>query len=160
MPRKQAVEWIPCSSRNDLVSRLKNDSAFAEFEEARDWGFFCVDEDSILAVGYTNFGINPSAFRIGENIIFGAGDYVANYSCLSKNIIYRYHVPTVFHEFVFLEENKFLIRDEICFVLVDGKGNEVWSFCPGIINEYGFNGNEIVGITDEGVGFKASIPGF
>lgn len=158
MPGKQVFEWIPCSSRSDLMSRLKDDSSFAEFEEAKDWGFFCIQEDLILAIGYVDFGISPSAFRVDESVIFGAGEYVAGYNCLSKKLVYKYQVPTVFHEFVFLEKNRILIRDEICFILIDDKGNEIWSFCPGMINEYRFNGDEIVGVTDEGVNFKTSIP--
>lgn len=158
MLNKKNIEWTPCSSKNEMISRLKENFFLAELDEARDWGFFHINENSTLAIGYTDYGIKPSAFKIEGHIIFGAGQYVAKYDPSEKGLTYQYKVPTVFHEFITLDKYNFLIRDEICFILINDSGDEIWSFCPGLIDKYTLNGTSIEGATDEGIIFKTDLP--
>jgi len=83
---------------------------------------------------------------------------LVGYDVSSRSIIFKYTMPTVFHEFVRFEKDELIVRDEIGFVGISYDGDERWNFCIDVIANYEINQSIICGKTEEGESFKFSIP--
>lgn len=156
--------WVPCDSRNDLDGRL---AAFrgvtilplVEAEDANTWGFVKVptEEPAVLPVGYADVGLTPEVIVESGILLVGITELVAGVDLSTGALVFRYRMPTVFHEFVRIDESGVLVRDEIGFVLLSLDGQERWTFCKDLIQDYELTGNELVVTTFDGERFTAEV---
>ncbi len=137
LPRSdEGITWTHCDSRAGLEARLAGMSGkvfeMLTTKDANTWG--CVNlGDACIPLGYANLGLTPQVSVWDSLIIVGISQIVACYDSTTGRILYRYDMPTVFHEFVVFGENYYLIRDEIGFVGLSYAGAEVWSASCGDI---------------------------
>ncbi len=137
LPRSdEGITWTHCDSRAGLEARLAGMSGkvfeMLTTKDANTWGYVNLG-DACIPLGYANLGLTPQVSVWDSLIIVGISQIVACYDSTTGRILYRYDMPTVFHEFVVFGENYYLIRDEIGFVGLSYAGAEVWSASCGDI---------------------------
>ncbi|GHC31995.1 hypothetical protein GCM10010082_27890 [Kushneria pakistanensis] len=150
--------WVSCESRYALIAQLPPDQEVVETESPNSWGYVDFESDVVVPVGYSDMGLQPLAVRLGERVFVGIDELLIGYDCFGRYILFKYNMPTIFHEFVRFDQHEFIVRDEIGFVGISYSGDERWSFCIDIIASYRIDQALIVGLTEGGEDFKFSIP--
>jgi hypothetical protein len=163
MTRNQFVEWrwTPCDSRSDLEARLEKAKGRVlqtlVGQEANAWGYAAGDA-AIVPIGYANLGLTPNVIGSDTTIFVGSSETLTALDAKTGASIFRYDMPTVFHEFVRIEDDHLLVRDETGFVALSHQGRERWKgLCADIIEDYEIDGAVIAGRTLEGAEFKFVI---
>lgn len=158
--------WVPCDSRSDLEARLAalrgvKVLRLVETEGANTWGFLNVpsEEPLVLPVGFADVGLVPAAILVDGLLLLGITEVVVGIELSTGALAFRYRVPTVFHEFVRVDENGVLVQDEIGFVLLSLHGEELWKFSRDLIQDYKLTGNELVVTTLDGERFNVEVGG-
>ncbi len=152
-------QWVPCDSCSALVAQLpKNACELLTTDSPNNWGYVAFDLDVVIPIGYADIGLIPLAIRLGNRAFVGINELLVGYDCSSQTALFKYKMPTVFHEFVRFDRDGLIVRDEIGFVGVSYDGNERWNFCIDIIGSYEINKSTILGKTGEGKNFKFVIP--
>jgi len=150
--------WVPCESYAALVAALpKNACELLTTSDANSWGYITFDSDAIIPIGYADIGLLPLGVKRGNRIFIGIDELLVGY-CSSQAVLFRYKMPTVFHEFVRFDQDGLIARDEIGFVGVSYDGDERWNFCIDVIASYEIDRSTILGKTEEGESFKFTIP--
>jgi hypothetical protein len=150
--------WVSCDSRNALVAQLPpNACELLMTDSPNSWGYIAFDADVIVPIGYADMGLLPLAMRHGNRIFVGIDELLIGYDWTSRSVLFRYKMPTVFHEFVRFDQNELIVRDEIGFVGISYVGDERWNFCIDVIASYEINQSTILGKTEEGKSFKFTI---
>jgi len=151
--------WVPCDSRNTLVAQLSpNVCELFMTDSPNSWGYMIFDSSVIVPVGYADMGLLPVAVKHGDRIFIGIDELLVGYDGAGCSCLFKYKMPTVFHEFVRFDQNELIVRDEIGFVGLSYAGNERWNFCIDLITDYEINQANISGRTEEGESFKFTIP--
>lgn len=157
--------WEAADSRNDLrarVERLDRDVVLpmVEAEEATAYGLLTVPDNSPLhiPVCYSHVGIQPSVAVSNDLLALGLGGEVVAVRRQSGEQIFRYRMPTTFHEFLPWKGQELLCKDEIGFVLLSTDGEETWSFLLDVVGDFEVDGNTIRGETMEGQPFQTKLP--
>lgn len=156
--------WVPCDSRSDLEARLAALRGVAVFpvieaEDANTWGYVKVPagRPAVLPVGYADVGLTPKVTIANGVLLLGIAELVAGIDISTGALAFRYRMPTVFHQFVRVDERGFLVQDEIGFVLLSRRGEERWRFCKDLIQNYKLMGDELVVTTFEGDCFRVKV---
>lgn len=156
--------WVPCDSRSDLEARLADLRGVAVFpvietEDANTWGYVKVvaEKPAALPVGYANVGLAPAVTAANGVLLLGITELVAGIDLSTGAVAFRYRMPTVFHQFVRVDERGFLLQDEIGFVLLSRRGEERWRFCKDLIQDYKLMGDELAVTTFEGDCFRIKV---
>lgn len=151
--------WVPCDSHSALVAQLpKNTCELLTTDSPNSWGYLIFDSDVIIPVGYADMGLLPLAVRNGNRMFVGVDELVVGYDWPSQAVLFKYKMPTVFHEFIRFCQDGLIVRDEIGFVEISYGGDECWNFCIDVIASYEIDQSTIMGKTEEGVDFKFTIP--
>jgi len=151
--------WVPCDSRSALVAQLpQNAYELLVTDSPNSWGYIAFDPDVTIPIGYADMGLLPLAVRHGNRIFVGVNELVVGYGYPSQVVLFKYKMPTVFHEFVRFDQDGLIVRDEIGFVGVSYDGDERWNFCIDVIASYEIDRSTILGKTEEGESFKFAIP--
>ena len=99
--RQSNGHWVPCDSHSALVARLPpNACELLMTDSPNSWGYLVLDSDVIMPIGYADMGLLPLAVRHGERIFVGIDELLVGYDRPSRSILFKYKMPTVFHEFV------------------------------------------------------------
>lgn len=161
---KNEFSWVPCDSRRDLEARLAALRGVAVFpvietEDANTWGYVKVVSGmpGALPVGYSDVGLTPAVTAANGVLLLGITELVAGIDLSTGAVAFRYRMPTVFHQFVRVDERGFLVQDEIGFVLLSRRGEELWRFCKDLIEEYKLMGDELAVTTFEGDCFRIKV---
>lgn len=150
--------WVSCDSRHALVAQWPpNACELLMTDSPNSWGYLAVEADVIIPIGYADMGLLPLAMRHGNRIFVGIDELLIGYDWTSRSVLFRYKMPTVFHEFVRFDQNELIVRDEIGFVGLSYVGEERWNFCIDVIASYEINQSIILGKTEEGESFKFTI---
>jgi hypothetical protein len=151
--------WVPCDSRNTLVAQLPpNACELLITESPNSWGYMVFDSNVIVPIGYADMGLLPVAVKHEDRIFVGIDELLVGYDGSSLSCLFKYKMPTVFHEFVRFDQNELIVRDEIGFVGISYAGDERWNFCIDVIADYEINQSTILGKTEEGENFEFTIP--
>ncbi len=152
-------KWVPCDSRAELLSKLHADALdFLITDNPSCWGHLDFCGYRIVPVGFSGMGLVPVGARFKDRIFVGIDEVLVGYDWRTKALLFRYKMPTVFHEFIRFDCDGLIVRDEIGFVGVSYNGAERWIFCVGVIANYEIRDSTIVGTTDEGESFEFTIP--
>ncbi len=158
------LSWVPCDSLSDLEGRLAalrgvKILRLVQIEDANTWGFLTVpgEEPLVLPVGFVDVGLVPAAVLVNGLLLLGITELVVGIELSSGALAFRYRVPTVFHEFVRVDENGVLLQDEIGFVLLSLHGEEIWKFSRDLIQDYKLTGNELEVTTLDGERFNIKV---
>lgn len=156
--------WVPCDSRNDLEGRLAalRDVLIlplVETADANQWGFLRVsgEKPAVLPVGYADVGLVPEVTIANGVLLLGITELVAGVDLSTGALAFRYKMPTIFHQFVRVNQSGVLLQDEIGFVLLSPRGEERWRFCKDLIQDYKLTGDELVVTTFEGEQFRVKV---
>ena len=155
--------WIACDSKNDLNARVIDMKGkafeFIEQEDSNVWGILALDEDGdVIPLGYPNLGLKPEVIRSGSLICVGIASEVIVYSSETKTVVFRYKVPTVFHEFIEAKETEIVFQDETGFIALSSDGEVLWSkFFDDIVGTYDINDGVISGKTECGDKFEFQL---
>ena len=152
--------WTSLDSKAALVNAIGAGVAIVELTTAdpNAWGFFRLPFDKILLVGYADLGLFPVADCIDNRLLVGINELLACFDADTLNCRFLYRMPTVFHEFISLE-NKIIVRDEIGFLGISINGEELWNFLTsGPINMFYSKSGRIYGETIDGEVFDFAIP--
>jgi len=150
--------WIACESRSDLEARLEKAQGrvlpMLVGTEANTWGHASCGT-TILPIGYANLGLLPEVIGSDAAILVGSGQALTALDARTGAPIFTYAMPTVFHEFLRIEDDLLLIRDETGFIALSPQGEERWTgLCADIIEGYEISGDVITGRTMEGADFR------
>lgn len=157
--RDSSGRWVPCDSRSALLAQLpQNASELLLTDNPNSWGYIAFDSDTIIPIGYAGLGLFPVTVRLGNRIFVGIDELLVGYELPNRSVLFKYSMPTVFHEFVRFEEDGLIARDEIGFVGISYVGEERWTFCIDVIASYEINQSTILGKTEDGESFKFTIP--
>lgn len=151
---------MPCDSYNALIAQLPLNVVACELlttDSPNSWGYIAFDADVIVPIGYADMGLLPLAIRHGNRIFVGIDELLVGYNWTSWSVLFKYKMPTVFHEFVRFDQNELIVRDEIGFIGISYTGDERWNFCIDVIASYEINQSTILGKTEEGESFKFTI---
>lgn len=151
--------WVPCDSRNTLVAQLPpNACELLMTDSPNSWGYMVFDSNVIVPIGYADMGLIPVAVKHGDRIFVGIDELLIGCDEASCSCLFRYRMPTVFHEFVRFDQNELIVRDEIGFIGISFAGDEHWNFYIGVVANYKINQATILGETEEGENFEFTIP--
>lgn len=150
--------WTCCESRSTLASQAPSDFEMVETESPNSWGYVRFEPDLVIPVAYADIGLQPLAVRLGEQVLIGIDELLVSYDCASHSTLFKYRMPTTFHEFVRFDQHEFIVRDEVGFVGISYSGVERWVFCVDMISSYVVDQSLIVGVTVEGERFRFRIP--
>jgi hypothetical protein len=151
--------WVPCDSRNALIAQLPpNAGELMTTDSPNSWGYIAFNSEAIIPIGYADMGLLPLAVRHDNRIFVGVDELLVGYDWHSRSVLFKYKMPTVFHEFVRFDQNGLIARDEIGFVGVSYVGEERWNFCIDVIVSYEINQSIILGKTEEGESFEFAVP--
>lgn len=151
--------WVPCDSRNTLVALLPpNSYELLMTDSPNSWGYMVFDSNVIIPIGYAAMGLLPVAVKHGDRIFVGIDELLIGYDGFGCSCLFKYKMPTVFHEFVRFDQNELIVRDEIGFIGISYAGDEHWNFCIDVIASYKINRDTILGETEEGKNFEFTIP--
>lgn len=157
--QKSNGRWLPCDSRNSLIVKLPlNTTEILVTDSPNSWGLMVFDPNVIIPIGYADMGLVPVAVKHGDRIFIGIDELLIGYDVSSGACLFKYKMPTVFHEFVRFDENELIVRDEIGFVGISYAGDEHWNFCIDVIARYKIDQKTISGETEEGENFEFTIP--
>jgi len=154
--------WQPCDSRSDLVARLEKakGKVFQTLadKEANAWGYAAQDGE-FIPIGYADLGLTPVVVAWRETVFVGSGGTLTALDAKTGQPVFSYVMPTVFHEFLRIEDGLLLARDEIGFVALSLQGQEKWkALCGDIVEDYEIQGEidgaVITGRTMEGSNFR------
>jgi hypothetical protein len=156
------TSWVNCDSPTDLKARLASlggkvfEASIAD--ESNTWGYIAAENNILIPIGFSDVGLPPQLY-IHKNIaVVGVSDTLSGYSVDTGKLLFTYHMPTVFHEFVLFTDDGFVIQDEIGFVGLSYSGSEIWSqIFDDMIETYSLKGSSITGETVEGTQFSISI---
>ena len=151
--------WVSCDSRNALFAQLPpNACQLVVTDSANRWGYLIFDSAIIIPVGYADMGLIPFAVRFCNKVFVGIDELLVGYEWSSRSILFKYKMPTIFHEIVRFDVDEMIVRDEIGFVGISYVGIERWSFSIDAIANYEIAESLIFGRTEEGESFKFIIP--
>lgn len=151
--------WVHCDSRNALVTQLlPNAYELLMTDSPNSWGYMLFDTDIIIPIGYANVGLLPLAVKHCNQVFVGIDELLVGYDWTSQSVLFKYEMPTIFHEFVRFDQDGLVVLDEIGFVGISYTGEERWSFCIDLIASYEIGQSIISGKTQEGKSFKFTIP--
>ncbi|NKC16806.1 MAG: hypothetical protein GKR94_32820 [Gammaproteobacteria bacterium] len=155
--------WVQCDSKSDMQARLDSSECgvFDELitDEANTWGYLRLKEEGIcIPIGFADVGLLPEVLLHNRMVYVGITDTVAGYEVATGNLVFKYRVPTVFHEFVASEREGIIVQDETGFIGLSGDGDQIWmNMCSDTIETYRISGSVIVGRTADGDNFKFPI---
>ena len=158
------LNWVRCDSRSDMMSRLShiNDNVFDELitDDPNTWGFFISEKKDIcIPLGFCDIGLPPQFFIQNMIIFIGVSELVVGYDLKTGTMIFKYKMPTVFHEFSGLGESGVILQDETGFVGLSNDGTQKWiKLFSDVISCYLIIGNTISGKAEDGEQFEFSIP--
>jgi len=125
--------------------------------EANAWGYATRDT-TVLPIGYANLGLIPDVMGSDATIFVGSSETVTAIDARTGGTIFAFDMPTVFHEFIRIEHDLLLVRDEIGFIALSHQGEEKWQgLCADVIEDYEIDGAVITGRTLEGPEFRFVI---
>lgn len=151
--------WVPCDSRNTLFAQLPSNACqLLITDSANSWGYIIFDSNVIIPIGYANMGLLPLAVRHSNKVFVGIDELLVGYEWSSRSVLFKYKMPTIFHEIVRFDKNEIIVRDEIGFVGISYAGTERWNFCIDVIANYKIDESKISGKTEEGKIFEFNIP--
>ena len=152
-------KWTSCDSRNSLTAQL-TPAAYGLLvtDSPNSWGYITFDYDIIIPIGFADMGLLPIAIKHENKIFVGIDEVLAGYDEINSSCIFKYKMPTVFHEFVRFDQDELIVRDEVGFIGISYTGDEHWNYCVGLIATYTIDQKKIVGETEEGEQFEFSIP--
>ncbi len=158
--------WVACDSRADMQSRLLGQNqtrvlAPLVTEDPNSWGFLQIsgNHSAFLPVGYADLGLEPTAVSLDNAVFVGIAELVVGLDLSTGVTLFEYRMPTVFHEFVRIDQHEILLRDEIGFVLLSCSGEELWKFCTDLVADYEQLGNELHVTTFEGKSYQVRVGG-
>lgn len=151
--------WVPCDSRASLLAELPPGAAEPlTTDSPNTWGYVTFDTAVVIPIGYSDLGLLPVAVMYDGKLFVGIDELLVAYDSSGKSLIFKYTMPTVFHEFVRFEQDCLIVRDEIGFAGISFAGVEKWSFWIDVISDYEIRHSMILGKTEEGQEFKFTIP--
>lgn len=157
--------WDAADSKYDLQDRLARlDVATVlptiESDEATACGLLTILGEKPLHVPicYSHVGIPPSAAVSNGLIAIGMGAEVVVVRKQNGEQVFRYQMPTTFHQFLPWGGEELLCKDEIGFILLSADGEETWSFLLDVIGHFEIESNSIKGETLEGQPFNTQLP--
>ena len=160
--------WVQCDSQSDMRARLRSTDNWVFDElmtnDANTWGYLTLNSEALkkknicIPIGFADIGLLPETLLHNGMAYIGITDTVAGYEITKGSLVFRYRVPTVFHQFVVSELEGIIIQDETGFIRLSGDGNQRWiKLCSDTIDAYHVRGNVIFGETMEGDKFEFSI---
>lgn len=155
-----ALQWIAVESKSALVDALADELSKGELvtAEPNAWGFFRLPGGRALVIGYADLGLVPVAALIDNRLLVGIDEVVASFDVDTLRRQFSYCMPTVFHEFISLED-PIVVRDEIGFVGISAEGKARWSFLAnGPINKFSIEHGRLHGETIDDEPFEFAIP--
>lgn len=158
--RQVTITWSPVESKSALASVFENEIPANEIvtEEPNKWGFFKLQNEKIIVVGYAELGLSPVAVMLDGCLFVGIDELLVCFDADTLQQKFSYRMPSVFHEFVSLG-NRIIVRDEIGFVCVSADGYECWKFLTdGPISSFNIEGKNLHGKTIDEEPFEFSIP--
>lgn len=142
------------------MSAIADEEMVAELvtADANSWGFFRLCSGKILVIGFADLGLSPVAVQVGNRLFVGIDELVTSFHVNTFQRQFSYRMPTVFHEFVSLED-PIVVRDEIGFVGLSPDGEERWTFLmSGPISEFSIERGHVRGETIDREPFDFAIP--
>ena len=159
----EKANWIQCDSKNDLHARLEavKGHVFDEFEadDSNAYGYLSFSNDAIcIPLAFSDVGLVPESISSNEMIFIGITDNVVGYDLKTGSQIFVYRMPTVFHNFVAIQNSRIFIQDETGFVSlsVDGKQEGIKLYSD-VIDTYQISGSIISGEIIDGELFQLSM---
>jgi hypothetical protein len=151
--------WVLCDSRNALVAQLPLNACDLLMTDCpNSWGYMVVESSVVVPIGFADVGLLPSAVKCGNRIFVGINELLVAYDLSSRSCLFKYKMPTIFHEFVRFDQDELIVRDEIGFIGISYAGEERWNFCIDVISSYEIDQSTILGETEEGENFQFAIP--
>jgi len=155
--------WVQCDSKGDMQARLHS-SECAIFDvllsgEPNTWGYLRLKNKGIcIPIGFSDVGLPPEILLHNGMVYVGISDTVAAYDLAIGNLVFKYIVPTVFHDFFALEHEGIIVQDEIGFIRLSDCGDQMWmNMCSDTIDRYHVSDNLITGRTTDGEIFEFTI---
>ena len=155
--------WIRCDSKEDMQSRIRSSGYNAVGElitaDANAWGYLEVkNEGFCIPVGFVDVGLLPEILLCDSMFYVGISDTVAGYELGTSRLVFKYMVPTVFHEFIVSKLGGIIVQDETGFIGLSCDGNQKWmNMCSDTIDTYQVSGDLITGRTTDGDSFEFTI---
>jgi hypothetical protein len=151
--------WIPCESRNTLVAQMPPSACEILITDSpNSWGFIVFESNVFIPIGYAAMGLLPVAVKHENRIFIGIDELLIGYDEAGQFCLFKYKMPTVFHEFVRFDQDELIVRDEIGFVGISYAGKELWNYCIDVIANYEIKESTILGKLDDGENFEFIIP--
>jgi len=157
--------WDAADSKSDLqvrMTRLESGTLLPliETDEATVCGLLTIPGESplLVPVCYSHVGIPPSVAVSDGLLAIGMGNDVVVMCKRAGGQVFRYRMPTTFHQFLPWNGDDLLCMDEVGFILLSAKGEETWSFLLDVIARFEMEGNTIKGETLEGESFQTQLP--
>lgn len=154
------IPWMSVGSKNNLAATCDPKKVFNQLVtvDANEWGFFKLPNGKLLVVGYAALGLVPQGIISNGNFLMGIDEVLSSFDVNTLGDKFSYRMPSIFHEFVSLDE-LIVVRDEVGFVAISDGGVEVWKFLTnGPINEFFIESGKIYGNTIDGEQFNFSVP--
>jgi len=149
--------WLLCDSRQDAITREPNAVSEITTSDPDTWGLLYVG-DLAFRVGFTDVGLVPEVHHDATGTLIGIGELLVAFDVSGKNQLFLYKMPTIFHEFLTVNERGLLVRDETGFILLSRNGEEIWSYCPDLLGSFELADGIIRGETIEGAPFSVRVP--
>lgn len=158
--------WVVCDSKADLEARMqarKHTDILPKISSAgaNTWGYLSVvltNGEATIPIGYSDAGLTPEAAETKNLIIVGVTNEVVAYNKQTKREAFRHAMPTVFHEFVLVEDGGLVVQDETGFLRLSLDGRMQWErLFSDVIDSVRLTKNQIVGKTSEGLAFAINV---
>jgi hypothetical protein len=153
------ITWRAVDSQGELTSIASAMPVLAELRTAdpNSWGLFELPNGAGIKVGYANLGLKPQAILIDRRAIIGIDEVLACYDIEARREVFRYAMPSVFHEFL-CTRDPLVVRDEIGFVCITLDGEERWAhYTTGPIEDFDITASRICGSTIDGDKFSFDL---